>query len=85
MKCMAKELGPHGIRVNCIAPAWTETDMAAKHLDRLGRDQVAKQVPLGRIGQADDVADATAFLFGNDSRFITGVTLTVDGGMAMRG
>lgn len=85
MKCMARELGPHGIRVNCIAPAWTETDMAAKHLERLGRETVAKQFPLGRIGKAEDVADATAFLLGDDARFITGVTLTVDGGMAMRG
>jgi 3-oxoacyl-[acyl-carrier protein] reductase len=85
MKCMASELGSAGVRVNCIAPAWTETEMADKHLERLGRENVAKQFPLGRIGRPEDVADATAFLLGDDARFITGVTLTVDGGMAMRG
>ncbi|MBC8136876.1 MAG: SDR family oxidoreductase [Fibrella sp.] len=85
MKCMAHELAPHKIRVNCIAPAWTETDMAAASLDRLGREKVARDFPLGRIGQPQDVADATLFLLSDLSAFITGVTLTVDGGIAMRG
>ncbi|MBC7805632.1 MAG: SDR family oxidoreductase [Akkermansiaceae bacterium] len=85
MKCMAHELAPHQIRVNCVAPAWTETDMAAASLDRLGREKVARDFPLGRIGQPQDVADATLFLLSDLSAFITGVTLTVDGGIAMRG
>ncbi len=84
-KCMAHELAPLRVRVNCVAPAWTETDMAAASLDRLGREQVAKSFPLGRIGQPGDVADATAFLLGDASSFITGTTVTVDGGIAMRG
>ena len=67
MKCMAMELAKHRIRVNCIAPAWTETDMAAASLDRLGRDKVAKSFPLGRIGLPDDVAKATCFLLSQES------------------
>ena len=84
-RSMAYELAKDKIRVNTIAPAWTETDMADKHLERLGREKVAGQFPLGRIGQADDVAKATIFLLSNDADFITGTTVTVDGGMAMRG
>ena len=67
---MAHELGKDKIRVNTIAPAWTETDMADKHLERLGREKVAAQFPLGRIGQADDVAKATIFLLSKDAEFI---------------
>ena len=82
---MAHELGADQIRVNSIAPAWTETDMAAVHLDRLGRDKVAKQFALGRIGLPDDVASATCYMLSDLARFVTGTVHTVDGGMAMRG
>jgi 3-oxoacyl-[acyl-carrier protein] reductase len=85
MKCMTHELALRGIRVNCIAPAWTETDMAAASLERLGHAKVAQSFPLGRIGQAQDSADATLFLLSDLSAFITGSTVTVDGGLAMRG
>ncbi|MDA0712175.1 MAG: SDR family oxidoreductase, partial [bacterium] len=84
-RCMAHELGPDRIRVNTIAPAWTETDMAAPHLDRLGREKVANRFPLGRIGQSDDVASATCYLLSDLASFVTGTVHTVDGGMAMRG
>jgi NAD(P)-dependent dehydrogenase (short-subunit alcohol dehydrogenase family) len=85
MRSMAKELAPDRIRVNCVAPAWTETDMAAPSLDALGRDQVAAGFPLGRIGLPQDVAGATCFLLSDLAAFITGTTVTVDGGMDMRG
>ena len=85
MRSMAKELAPDQIRVNCIAPAWTETDMAAPSLDALGRAEVAANFPLGRIGLPNDVAGATCFLLSDLAAFITGITLTVDGGMDMRG
>jgi len=85
MKSMAYELAPDKIRVNCIAPAWTETEMAAASLNRLGRDKVAQGCPLGRIGKATDIANATAFLLSDPAEFITSSTITVDGGMAMRG
>ncbi|MGI4787359.1 MAG: SDR family NAD(P)-dependent oxidoreductase [Janthinobacterium lividum] len=85
MRSMAKELASDRIRVNCIAPAWTDTDMAAPSLDALGRAEVAANFPLGRIGLPDDVAGATCFLLSDLASFITGTTLTVDGGMDMRG
>ena len=85
MRSMAKELASDRIRVNCIAPAWTETEMAAPSLDALGRDEVARDFPLGRIGLPADVAGATCFLLSDLAAFITGSTLTVDGGMDMRG
>jgi len=85
MRSMAKELAGDRIRVNCVAPAWTETDMAAPSLDALGRAEVAASFPLGRIGRPDDVAGATCFLLSDLAAFITGTTLTVDGGMDMRG
>ena len=85
MRSMALELAPHRIRVNCIAPAWTETDMATPKIDEIGRESVVKAFPLGRIGLPEDVAGATLFLLSDLAGFITGVTLTVDGGMDMRG
>ena len=85
MRSMAKELAPDRIRVNCIAPAWTETDMAAPSLEALGRENVIAGFPLGRIGLPEDVAGATCFLLSDLSEFITGSTVTVDGGMDMRG
>jgi NAD(P)-dependent dehydrogenase (short-subunit alcohol dehydrogenase family) len=85
MRSMAKELAKDRIRVNCIAPAWTETDMAAASLDELGRAEVAKNFALGRIGLPEDVAGPTVFLLSDLAGFVTGVTLTVDGGMDMRG
>jgi len=85
MRSMAKELAADKIRVNCIAPAWTETDMAAPSLDALGRGEVAASFPLGRIGLPEDVAGAACFLLCDLAGFITGTTLTVDGGMDMRG
>ena len=84
-RCMAHELSGDKIRVNTIAPAWTETDMAAPHLDRQGREGVAKRFPLGRIGLPDDVASATCYLLSDMAGFVTGTVHTVDGGMAMRG
>ncbi len=85
MRSMAKELGSDRIRVNCPAPAWTETDMAAPSLDILGRENSAKDFALGRIGLPEDVAGATIFLLSDLASFITGTTVTVDGGMDMRG
>jgi len=85
MRSMAKELAPDRIRVNCIAPAWTETDMATPNIDAIGREDVIKGFPLGRIGLPEDVAGATCFLLSDLAAFITGSTITVDGGMDMRG
>jgi NAD(P)-dependent dehydrogenase (short-subunit alcohol dehydrogenase family) len=85
MRSMATELASDRIRVNCVAPAWTETDMAAEKMDEIGRDTVIAGFPLGRIGLPDDVAGATCFLLSDLAGFITGSTITVDGGQDMRG
>jgi len=85
MKGFANELAPHRIRVNCLAPAWTETDMANDQLDKLGRAKIAGNFPLGRIGLPEDAAVPTCFLLSAGAAFMTGSTLTVDGGMAMQG
>ena len=85
MRSMAQELAGEKIRVNCIAPAWTETDMAAASIEAIGRDAIVGGFPLGRIGLPSDIAGATIFLLSDLAKFITGSTITVDGGMDMRG
>jgi len=85
MRGMAKELAADNIRVNCVAPSWTETDMSSNTMDAIGREEVLKGCPLGRVGQPDDVAGATVFLLSDLAGFITGSTITVDGGIDMRG
>lgn len=76
----ALELGPDNIRVNAVAPGFILTDM----VDPANREAViqamAAKASLGRVGQPDDIADAVAFLVSDQSRFITGQILTVDGG-----
>jgi NAD(P)-dependent dehydrogenase (short-subunit alcohol dehydrogenase family) len=85
MRSMALELAPYNIRVNCVAPAWTETDMATAKIDEIGRESVVQGFPLGRIGLPDDIAGATIYLLSDLANFVTGSTVTVDGGMDMRG
>jgi 3-oxoacyl-[acyl-carrier protein] reductase len=85
MRSMARELGPEGIRVNCVAPAWTETDMARPSLDAIGRDKLKQQFVLRKIGHPDDIAGATVYLLSDLANHVTGITLTVDGGIDMRG
>jgi 3-oxoacyl-[acyl-carrier protein] reductase len=85
MRSMAKELAPHRIRVNSVAPGWTETDMSREAMDASGREDIIKSIPLGRIGQPEDPAGAACFLLSDLAKFITGSTITVDGGFDMRG
>lgn len=85
MRSMAKELAADRIRVNCVAPGWTETDMSTQVIDALGRDEIVASIPLGRIGRPEDPAGAACFLLSPLAQFITGSTITVDGGFDMRG
>lgn len=81
-KSIAKEFASRGITCNAIAPGFIETDMTSV-LDEKLKEALLKQIPLGTLGQADDIAAAVAYLAGPGGRYITGQVLTVDGGMVM--
>ena len=81
-KTLAKELGSRGICVNAVAPGFIETAMTDA-LSEDNRDQMKKQVPLGRLGSPDEIGRAVLFLCTDDSAYITGQILTVDGGLFM--
>ncbi|GAB4461799.1 MAG: 3-oxoacyl-[acyl-carrier-protein] reductase [Armatimonadaceae bacterium] len=85
MRSMAKELAPDRIRVNCVAPGWTITDMSREPMAQEGMDKVLAGMPLGRVGEPEDPAGAAIFLLSPLASFITGSTITVDGGSDMRG
>lgn len=82
-KSVAKELASRNITCNAIAPGFIETDMTGA-LDEKTREALQGQIPLGRLGQVDDVAKAALFLASDDAAYITGQTLNVDGGMVMQ-
>lgn len=79
-KSLAKETGSRGVRVNCIAPGFIDTDMTRAVKEELREGWIA-QIPLKRAGQAADVANAAVFLASDMSTYITGQVLGVDGGM----
>lgn len=81
MKSLAVELGPKNITVNAVAPGWIETDMTTAYLeDRKERNRVVAGIPLGRLGEPEDVAAAVAFLASRQASWISGQTLVVNGG-----
>ena len=75
---LARELGPQGIRVNAVAPGITETDMM-KAVPKEILDPLIAQIPLRRLGQPEDIANALVFLASEKAAYITGVVLSVDG------
>lgn len=81
-KALAREIGSRGVTVNCVAPGFIETDMTKS----LSTEQVSKlvqNVPLGRLGQVDDIAHAVCYLASPHASYITGNTIHVNGGMLM--
>ena len=81
-KALAKELGPSGIRVNCVAPGVIDTAMNA-HLDDETKASLKEETPLGTIGTARDVAEAILYLASDKAGFVTGQVLGVNGGMVV--
>ena len=81
-KTLARELASRNVTVNAVAPGFITTDMTTILPDNV-TETVVTQIPLGRFGEPDDIAGAVAFLAGPEGKYITGQTLTVDGGMAM--
>jgi len=81
-RALARELGSRNITVNCVAPGFIDTDMT-RALPDVQRDALLGQIPLGRLGHADEIAAAVAFLASPRAGYVTGTTLHVKGGMYM--
>lgn len=81
-KTAAKELATRGITVNAIAPGFIETDMTDELSDQV-KEEILKQIPLGKMGSTSDIANTVEFLASDQASYITGQTLVVDGGMVM--
>ncbi|MBQ8829878.1 MAG: 3-oxoacyl-ACP reductase FabG [Burkholderiaceae bacterium] len=81
-KSLARELGSRGVTVNCIAPCFIATDMTAALSDEQ-KDALAKQIPLAKLGRAEDIAASVIFLASDAGSYITGQVISVNGGMSM--
>ena len=76
---IAKEVGSRGITVNCIAPGWIDTEMTDE-LPENSKSTLLDRIPLGKIGKPEDIAYTALFLASKEANYITGQTITVDGG-----
>ena len=83
-KSMAIELAPHNIQVNAIAPGWVQTEMTAAVQDSPMSDEIVMRTPAGRWGRPEEMAGTAVFLASPAADFVTGVTIPVDGGYAVR-
>ena len=81
-RSLARELGSRSITVNCVAPGFIDTDMTRALADAQ-RDTLQSQIPLGRLGEPDDIAATVAFLASDAGQYITGETIHVNGGLYM--
>ena len=81
-KALAGELAPRGITVNCVAPGFIETAMTAD-LPEKAKDAMVSSIPMGRMGQPQEIAAVVAFLASEEASYLTGTVLNVNGGMAM--
>ncbi len=82
-KALAKEVAAFGIRVNAIAPGFIDTEMVSKFSPEQ-KEKIIEMIPLKRMGSVEDVANAVAFLLSDDTRYITGQILNIDGGLVIR-
>lgn len=81
-KSLAREIASRNVRVNAVAPGYIETEMTGA-LPEAARNAIIQQIPFGRIGSPEAVADAVAFLAGDSASYITGIVLAVDGGLGI--
>ena len=86
-KSLAAELGPHGVRVNCIAPGWVDTEMTATALNSnpLDRQKILDSIPVRRIATPEEIAGPILFLASDLARHVTGEVLNVNGGSVLCG
>lgn len=82
VRYIAEELGPSGITAKAVAPGLVETEMN-QYMPKEEKAQIAAMAPLRRIARPEDVAGVVAFLAGEDGGFLTGITIPVNGGLAM--
>jgi 3-oxoacyl-[acyl-carrier protein] reductase len=82
-KSVAREVAQRGITANVVAPGYVETELTRRLPDDV-KDQIKGQVPVGRFGEAEEVAEVVAFLAGEGAGYVTGQTVAVDGGMTMQ-
>ena len=82
-KSIAAELGSRNVRCNAIAPGFVETDMTSYLKEGEGADKYKANIPLGKFGTADDIANVTLFLASDMSSYVTGQTISVCGGLNM--
>ncbi|SHM09271.1 3-oxoacyl-[acyl-carrier-protein] reductase [Caldanaerovirga acetigignens] len=82
-KSLAKELGNRGITVNAIAPGFIRTDMTAEIIEKNQETSIIEKIPLRRLGEPDDVANLVVFLASEESNYITGQIIAIDGGLTL--
>ena len=82
-KSVAREVAPRGITVNAVAPGYVETELTSGLPDEV-KEQIRAQTPAGRIGEPEEIAEVVAFLAGEGASYVTGQTISVDGGMVMQ-
>jgi 3-oxoacyl-[acyl-carrier protein] reductase len=82
-KSVAREVAQRGITVNAVAPGYVETELTGSLPENV-KDQIRGQVPMGRFGEPEEVAEVVAFLAGETAGYVTGQTIAVDGGMTMQ-
>ena len=83
-RCLATDYAKRGITVNCVAPGFIETDMTSAVVSAAG-DKIKTSIPVKRLGQPDDISNAVLFLASDESSYITGQILKVDGGLTLGG
>jgi len=81
-KSLAKEIGSRGITVNSVAPGFIETDMTS-YMDDHAKKEIIKGIPLARLGSVNDISELVIFLSSENASYITGQTISVDGGLFM--